>query len=497
MIRTLIIEDELLARTGLRMLIDWKEYGFELLEDAVDGEEALERIISEKPDLLLLDLNIPKIPGLELLRILNERGIDVKVIICSCDTNFDSAKTALQYDVVYYLIKYGLTKEELLKALNKVIKLPSSPLQSSSLPPERKTIEKLEVIPDDYTSGSALCPGLVCQEYDEIINMNMISDICTQFFHSKGVECRVFSAEHIPLVLVKYPNLEEGWLNTLHDQIELMLDSVCCLGCATYHDVTVPWISDFVHVVSASAFHEQGKRILRLQMNLPVLTKASSSDFEPLFIDLTRALDTMQEERITGVLDMIFDILKSHGSDSVSSIRQVLMDILTFFSRKASTLGGNIEEIEINGYSNHFHTIALLSSFSNARLFFHSFIHKFVTAFYIPQKKSESAVVSNTLDYIDENIDKTITLSAAAEATGVTPSYLSSMFKQVMGDNFIHYVNDLKLKKASEMLLDGKSVGTVSQILGFNDVSYFSKLFKKYSGISPEQFQKSGVNDHS
>ena len=66
MIKALIIEDELLARLGMRSLVDWESLGILLLEDAADGREALVRIEKEKPELILLDLNIPEIDGLEL-----------------------------------------------------------------------------------------------------------------------------------------------------------------------------------------------------------------------------------------------------------------------------------------------------------------------------------------------------------------------------------------------------------------------------------------------
>lgn len=121
MTRTLIVEDELLARTGLRMLIDWESYGFELLPDAVDGEEAYRRILKERPDLVLLDLNIPKITGQRLLELLEEKQVKPKVIVCSCDTLFESAVSVMRSGASYYLMKYGLTKEELLMALEKVV----------------------------------------------------------------------------------------------------------------------------------------------------------------------------------------------------------------------------------------------------------------------------------------------------------------------------------------------------------------------------------------
>ena len=83
MIKALIIEDELLARLGMRSLVDWESLGILLLEDAADGREALVRIEKEKPELILLDLNIPEIDGLELLKIIRQRHLPIKTIVWS------------------------------------------------------------------------------------------------------------------------------------------------------------------------------------------------------------------------------------------------------------------------------------------------------------------------------------------------------------------------------------------------------------------------------
>ena len=86
--KALIVEDELLARVGMRSLIDWEALGITLLEDAQDGREALERLEKEHPDIMLLDLNIPEISGLEPLEIIRKRRINVKTVVVSCYDDF-------------------------------------------------------------------------------------------------------------------------------------------------------------------------------------------------------------------------------------------------------------------------------------------------------------------------------------------------------------------------------------------------------------------------
>ena len=113
--KALIVEDELLARVGMRSLINWEEMGISLLEDAQDGREALKRIETEQPDIILLDLNIPEISGLELLKIIRGRHLPIKTVVVSCYDDFDTVKEAMKLGAVDYIRKLGLSREELME----------------------------------------------------------------------------------------------------------------------------------------------------------------------------------------------------------------------------------------------------------------------------------------------------------------------------------------------------------------------------------------------
>ena len=115
----LIIEDEILARIGLHQLINWEKHEFSLLPDAADGEAALDLIRRHRPDILLLDLNIPKIDGLQILRHLKEEGMGCKVIVISCNEEFDMVKEAMKLGAYDYLRKLNLSSDELLGILKK------------------------------------------------------------------------------------------------------------------------------------------------------------------------------------------------------------------------------------------------------------------------------------------------------------------------------------------------------------------------------------------
>ena len=90
----------------------------------------------------------------------------------------------------------------------------------------------------------------------------------------------------------------------------------------------------------------------------------------------------------------------------------------------------------------------------------------------------------------EKNLDKSIQLADVARHIGVSEPYLSSFFKKTMNENFIPYVNRQKMKRAKQLFAEGKMVYQVSDILGYENSTYFSKVFKKVEGITPEQYRK-------
>ena len=92
--------------------------------------------------------------------------------------------------------------------------------------------------------------------------------------------------------------------------------------------------------------------------------------------------------------------------------------------------------------------------------------------------------------YIEAHITEPIHLSDVAAETGVSSAYLSTMFKKEIGYNFIEYVNLRKIELARQMLQDGKMVYEVSELLGFENSTYFSRVFKRYTDVSPDTYRK-------
>lgn len=147
MIRTLIVEDEILARLGLHQLVDWNALGFELLEDAKTGKEAIDTIKLQHPQVILLDLNIPEMDGIQIQKYIQEHHLRCYTIVVSCNDEFATVKDVMRYGAYDFLRKLNLTPEALTSVLLRCKKEIEKPeLQDESIrynPPGHSAYEAL------------------------------------------------------------------------------------------------------------------------------------------------------------------------------------------------------------------------------------------------------------------------------------------------------------------------------------------------------------------
>lgn len=493
MMKALIVEDELLARVGMRSLINWEELGITLLEDAQDGREALNQIEKEHPDIMLLDLNIPEISGLELLKIIKKRHIPLKTIVVSCYDDFDTVKEAMKLGAVDYIRKFGLSREELTVSLANLIELPSAepqePLKSAAqISYEIK--EKIQNIPEEYQTGWCLSFYMLWKHAQEMTDMKIVETIACQYYQNLGRTFMSFNYEGKLLILMKEETNREE-VEQLLMQIRPFMTNRCYIGITPYANQNheSKFFVRIANTIENYGFYGLGKEIALL--DLPVtLQKTYPFDVSAYIEKLERSIQKISEQEIMQTLEDLFDQILQYKYLSVTLVKKLMIEVISRFSDKAGQLGGAIEEIEVFDSYKHYQKMVQITNFDDMKRWWAEFVHQFSALFFTRQKKSESDIIQSTLEYIDNHLDQSIQLSDVAQYIGVSEPYLSSFFKKTMNENFIPYVNRQKIKKAKQLFAEGKMVYQVSDLLGYENSTYFSKVFKKVEGMSPEQYRK-------
>lgn len=491
--KALIVEDELLARVGMRSLIDWEALGITLLEDAQDGREALERLEKEHPDIMLLDLNIPEISGLELLEIIRKRRINVKTVVVSCYDDFKRVKTAMKLGAVDYIRKFGLSREELTAALanlteNPAEVLPELPKSVAQIGQESR--QRIQNIPEEYWKGCCVSFYMLWKYAEEMGDMKIVEAIAAQYYQKLGRQFLCLSYEGKLLFLMKEQSSREE-AAALLKQIAPFVSNRCFIGITPYEyeGKDHKFFIRIANSIEAYGFYDSSDEILVFRDALPIRLQLPF-DEASCMERLERGIQKMSREDIMEVLEELFGRIAADPYVSVNLVKKLMIEILSRFSDKAGQLGGAIEEIEAGGSYKHYQRIIYMTSFEDMRRWWTEFVSGFTMQFFTRQKCSESDIIQSALDYIEENLDKTIQLSDVARHIGVSEPYLSSYFKRNMNENFIPYVNRQKIRRAKQLLGEGKMVYQVADLLGYENNTYFSKVFKKMEGMIPDEYRR-------
>lgn len=491
--KVLIVEDEILARLGLRQLLNWEKLGFTLLEDASDGQQAMESIRQYQPDIILLDLNIPQIDGLQILEFIREKGINTKVIVISCNEEFDIVKEAMKQGAFDYLRKLNLSAEELLGTLRKCCIAEEDYKQREEYVFHEIRFEELIGSGGkDLFANTDIYRSVVCvlgKTDTDILEANVaMKNYLTEHMFEyvqiiKSTQCGFFLMEK------RWNDSERIELNRYLNQKtgkEICAGMYQCLMQERQEVCNALLMAEQVVILG---YYDEENKIYNFERKIEI-GGHSPREIHGL---LSEMKDTTAEFKLDGAkrcICKIMNVLRENKYIHLNVLRRIFMDILGIYSMTAQTLGGSIEEIEIHQNNCHYQKVMMINSLNLMETWFLEFAETFHHHFFIRYKCSCSDILQRAVEYVEQNLCQQITLAETAKEVGVTGAYLSTVFKRETGQNFIEYVNMQKIEIAKEMLDKGSFVYEVSSRLGFENVTYFSKVFKKYAGISADNWRK-------
>ncbi|CAM4466544.1 two-component system response regulator YesN [Paenibacillus endophyticus] len=512
--RVLIVDDELLVRQGIKHLLNWEQEGFQIIGEASNGKEALELIEREEPHIVITDIVMPVMGGEELTRAIKSRFPQIEVIILSSFGEFDYVRSTFQSGVADYILKPKLEAFQLLDIVKRTArKIPSLKLEEGE-------VEGGQTIPwilDKLMSGYEI-------ELDENrINQSFPHDIFQLIgtdlkqAGSKGSERgeelqwmeRILSAldEYLPdAVHAKLP-AEPDMLVLLVNMNHTDKDGLTSVGrrLAEYSRAHYParvWtISEpFLHVKElGSNYKEQFIRINLYQFFLPLSQHliiydelpSITNELQPFNMNqFTELMNRRQFDTAFGELLEHVNRLAANYQTDVFEFKSFVGNVIFNITILLSRLDSDMKKLEESKYS-YFKQIGEAGHASSAIALLHSFIAE---ANDVIEKRSVTGSNSNMtqlLLFIREHYADPLSLTELAKHFHFNPSYLSSYFTSHNKEGFSEYLNKIRVEKAAELLEDvTASISEISSLVGYSDHSYFTKVFKKVTGLSPSHYRK-------
>ena len=531
MYNILVVDDEKIVRVALRTIINWEENGYHLVGAAQDGVVALKMVEDLKPDIIITDLKMPNMDGLELIKRLKTTSFNGKIIVLSNYNEFDLVREALKYGVMDYILKLKMKPEELLAILKE---------GTEQLRGERGYKESAQKMEKDYNNLSLSSKNNIFKELldgnDDNFEEIMISaeNLGIKIFKNSGA-----------IIYVDIDNFKNSIDNGKIKDKKLLLSSITNI----IHEV----LFDINGVEIVNINNKNYTIIIPLQNSEDAMVficrrAQSIANMIKLYINLTVGI-TMGGI-YSGVLDMrrgykdCIDAMKLkfyYGAQYISRISSEIVVNRNIRCDKASVVNECIKLMEIdntkgimaifealfkNAMEENYNpdnlkrlVVSILDNLDNAMIKFkengsispiyYDTILLEVDSLDIFSYKLEEILkdinhrskaergnkyrkeVMQVFNYVKQNLDKKLTLSAIALHVNMNESYLSRMFKNETGITIINFINNLKMESARELLKEPDAfVKEVAYAVGMDDQFYFNKMFNSHFGINPTEFKK-------
>lgn len=507
LIYVLIADDEPLIRQGLRATINWSALGFHICGEAGSGEEALEKIHACQPDLVLLDIRMPRMYGTELMKLARQDGYEGYFIILSGYSDFQYAQDALRFGASYYLTK-PVDEEEL---TNAVLAVKDEILKKAS--EENSYIQYMDkakkaILPDLLKKGkidntinyaelglsSYLYQVVIYESYTPYYNLYSFADMLL----AAGNGAKPFeeiTIDNRNVIILKGNDAMERFNRCLeHYKNGTQKGSPLDILFLTYGPAVTSL--EGLHtsyeaccmLLERRFFCAENQHVLSYEQlpQLPLADVALDSEQCKFYSDrFVSCIQSFNRRQLTALLGELHQML--YGcNQSIDAIKYFLIDIFLQIKQSITYHYGTIEIpfphnaaiMELLTKKYYLHEILA---------YFHEQSEMIMRA--IGNNSSES-ILDDILYYLDHNYQENLKLKTLTSLFGYNSSYLGKLFKERVGMNFNTYLDTVRVEKAADLLTQTDlRIYEISAKVRYKNADYFQQKFKKIKGINPTDYR--------
>lgn len=511
MYRLIIADDEKKIRQGLKNIVDWEELGFEVTEIFSDGQDVIEYLDYMVPDVILTDIKMNHVSGLEVARYVFEHQLPCKVVLVSGYQEFELAVQGLKYGAEDYLLKpTDVDKlEETFRKIKKELDEIKEKLRKSRADKERmeEAIPLLEerffselvmgvVESEDYIRS---CMGILYPRMDVNNSRCFVADICIedyehfmkavweysydQFEVNLGNFLRIYKKGCSFHIVYKADNLIEI-MGLLTEELQEKPDYQLVM------EELIAEMGKYFHFQAEARIICEYDSIFQIRNMRELFWEEEDEQVLNQYVQEQKKLvmSNISVGNIVTAQKLFYNILQELGKLSAVKRNNIVIDILSTMN----TVINEINEQLAKSLIPYFNYTMISSMMRTEEVM--QYADRIFDRIRLADEKKEyydsGTMVMKAKSYIRDNIYKDISQEETANYLYICPSYLSRMFKKQTGESFLQYVTRVKMEKAIELLKDPRyKTYQVSEMLGYKTPRYFSRLFRNHTGLNPSEYR--------
>lgn len=510
-IRIAVIDDDSLIRLGICSSVGWSQHGYEVVGEADNGQAGWEMIQREQPDIVFLDISMPVMDGIEILKLMQQAGVRTKAVILSCHDDFHLVKEAMKNGACDYLRKSEINRDNLLSVLDEICRS----LQERSVTGEQPG--NWESYSDKYASLKRLIAGRSsASEHASQVRWLAVQE--------KELYCVVFAVTHYQQVIQRY---DEGYPFTLEHGV-VNLSKEVLRQRTTELELFVLKENQYVLLLSGEprreevfSLLEQMASVLKNYLNVEVqfgvsgviqsfsaLPKAFGQAVYSQKLHYLRPGETViQEIRSAGdtMNDPDFSRLAQAAKDAASQknypqLFAGLHEALQWLRRHGS---GNLDADGIYRFLREAVEAVLVQEGKTAEASVRKlqncgslaeteeFFEEFQKELQSDDGGQNHYLIRAAEEYIQQNLSRgDISLGEIADYLMISKSYLCRLFQKKLGISVQHYMHNIRIEKAKEYLSDFHlKIYEIAELTGFNSSTHFNIVFKKIMNCTPVEYR--------
>lgn len=523
----IIVDDEALARHALRTRILKNFSDIEIIGEAENGKQAIEMSRNLKPDIVVMDIKMPGINGIDASHAIINEFSDTKILMLTAYDNFNYIQQAMDIGVAGYLLK-PLKSEDVINKINKVLKDIRSKRSQMDLSKEVeqklggiKPLIQKELISTLITGTTKSNEVKIYLEFlqekidigyfmlisPEQKDSDNFSDLIKKNAYDKVVDV---VKNHLPvmrqcifgksignIIIVLFP-VEATCSNEsivkesiviskeIKRKVKVIANLDIAIGIGNVH-------SDMQNIKQS---YDEANSALRkaIKHNDIVHYNSISKDFDENIIKYPLKLENVFLEqlrmgninKVKGLAeDIILHIFSSNFN--IINIKEYVSELIIILKRNILQIGVEAQIVNNIGI---LLDINKIDKADELKMWTKNNIYTMIEYVGRLKTQKDSIIMRKIYEFVDKHFYKDITLEMVSEQVGFSTQYFSKFFKENHGINFVEYITDKRIRYAKELLkFRDKSIKEIGKQVGYEDVNYFSRIFKKNTGLTPKQYR--------
>lgn len=532
----LFVDDEISILEGLSQHINWEQYGIDTVYTAANGKDALALVREVRPDIIITDINMPVMTGLELIEKLSEEALGDKFVVVSGYDDFKYAQKALQFGVKNYLLK-PVNPQKLIDAVVKVVdeiynerkeknntnkNLRLDVQKSKAL--KEKTLKLLveghfqsnEAIENAFAEmginidyGRYYCIVFeVAQSYQlsnstfkekdgklvQYLIQNVVEEMLNQEtcfvfdYESKKVvaiisenNCKCSNRTNLYLFCEEAANILEN-ISGVPIQIGINSKSYAFNNIHKAFDCAIESLKYYFYKYKDPYIDYS---ILKAEIENSQRNVRYPYDIEEMVI---QSINLKEQISITEALDKFYKNVFFVEFPPPEYVRGVSVQLMNnVIKRFRHYLQTGTETILTQSFLEKYPYL----SFEKTKESIYDICFKLAKQIASYEAENSKSIADMSCDFVKKNLMNNITLEEAARNVNLSPTYFSTIFSKEMGKTFRQFVLEVKMEEGKKLLRDkNRSIDEVSQMLAYEDYRSFNRAFKGVVGVSPSQYKK-------